>query len=153
MDPKLSFQVVWQDDDMVEIDVQVSNGEFSGRAQVYTSYDVINKLAKELTGFPKSSNDKTEFTAGERDSLSFLSIRFYSFDAAGHTALHASMESNVPTEYRPEMKSKLQVEMQFEANQIDAFANRLLTMVKAQDGCAVLEGIRPYTQNIPHRST
>ena len=32
---ELSLEVIWKDDDMIEIQVQVSNGRFSGTTEVY----------------------------------------------------------------------------------------------------------------------
>lgn len=148
MKNKLSLEIIWQDPDMVELKIIAANDEFSGATEVYTIYEDIIKLAKSLEGFPKSVNDTVNFSAGEKDSYAYASMRFYCFTASGHTATRIELESNVATEYRDEEKDRIQLELQFELAALDSFVLQLQKIVNNHEGKAVLSGISPYTQNI-----
>jgi hypothetical protein len=144
----LSFEVIWQDDDMVEIDAYVSNGQFIGRTQVYTTYEELRSLAQSLRGFPESTAHELQFEAGNKNSYSYFGVRFYCFDATGHAALQAVVESNVASNDRAEEKSKLQLEVQVEPSQVDLFSAQLLSVVNAKAGGARLVGIGAYSRNV-----
>ena len=145
---QLTFKIIWQDPDMVELEVYVGNDGFSGKTDVYTTYDSLKCLADSLIGFPKSVEEEVKFSAGEKDSYSYTGLRFYCYRKSGHTAFEAEIESNVATEYRPEEKAKLKLEVMFEANSLDTFIKDLNHMVHTKEGTAKLGGIEKYTNNI-----
>ena len=144
----LSFEIIWQDPDMVELKIMAANDEFSGATEVYTIYDDIWNFSKSLDKFPKSIGDTVEFSAGKKDSYAYANMRFYCFTASGHTASRIELESNVATEFRPEEKNRIELELQFEAAALDSFVLQLRKIVNDRQGKAVLAGISPYTQNI-----
>ena len=121
----LSLEIIWQDPDMVELKILAANDEFSGATEVYTIYDDICSFIKALEKFPKSIRDTVEFSAGRKDSYAYAKMRFYCFTASGHTAGRIKLESNVATEFRPEEKNKIELELQFEAAALDSFILQL----------------------------
>jgi len=148
MTPRFSIGVIWQDDDLVEIEAAACTEHFSGLTQVYTTYDELRKLRASLIGFPKSSASRVAFSAGEADSYSFLGVDFYCFDLAGHAAAQITIESKVPTNWRPEQRHRVRLEMQFEPVALDEFSSALNRLISAQAGDAILNGIGEYTRNI-----
>ena len=48
MTPRFSIGVIWQDDDLVEIEAAACTEHFSGLTQVYTTYDELRKLHASL---------------------------------------------------------------------------------------------------------
>lgn len=148
MTPRFSIGVIWQDDDLVEIEAAACIEQFSGLTQVYTTYDELRKLCTSLAGFPTTASSRVQFSAGKVDSYSFLSVDFYCIDHAGHAAAQITIESNVPTNYRPQEKHRVRLEMQFEPLALDEFLSGLKRLISAQAGDAVLQGIGEYTRNI-----
>ena len=148
MTPRFSISVIWQDDDLVEIEAAACTEHFSGLTQVYTTYDELRTLHVSLAGFPKTFSSRVAFSAGEADSYSFLGVDFYCIDQAGHAAAQITIESNVPTNYRPQEKHRVRLEMQFEPMALDWFLNALKRLISAQAGDEVLQGIGEYTRNI-----
>ena len=73
---------------------------------------------------------------------------FYCIDHVGHAAAQIIIESNVPTNSRPQEKHRVQLEMQFEPVALDEFLSALTRLISAQAGDATLKGIGEYTRNI-----
>jgi hypothetical protein len=148
MESFLAIQIIWQDDEMVEIQVSSANVAFCGKTEVYTCYEHLAELADKLSAFPKSATDKVGFVAGEKKSYSYAELNFYCFHGAGHTAVLVELESNVAQNQRMEEKHKILMEVQCEAEAIRNFRKQLLELIQNKNGEVVLNGIRPYTQNI-----
>ena len=95
MENMLSIEVIWQDPDMVELGANVANNHFSGRTEVYTTYECLSELLGSIKGFPKSVSDVVELEAGEKDSYSYAGIKYYCFSSSGHTALRAEIGADI----------------------------------------------------------
>ena len=135
----LELKSIWKDEHMFELKVTASNNKFSGETEVYDQYECVSDFSKELIGFPK--DDKVLFyEAGEKDSYSYFSMKYYPIDNNGHIGVEINIESNVSTVYRPEEKSKLKIEIVVEPNAIDNFQKELIHLTKNEDGTAILFG-------------
>jgi hypothetical protein len=137
----LKLKVIWTDDDMLELQVTAFNGHFLGTTEVYDTDERLSQFADSLIGFPKTTDSTLTHEAGERDSYSFFSMKFYTIDSAGHLGVQVSIESNVPTKFRPEEKDKLTMELKTEPSCVDTFIKSLVTLVKNRDGEAILNGV------------
>jgi hypothetical protein len=135
----LSLEVIWKDDDMLELEVIAANKFFSGLTRTYDTDTHIMWLAKQLVGFP-NTNVPIVYEAGEKDSYAFISLKFYPLNVSGLVGVQVQLEQNVPNEYRPEEKSKLVTELVVEPNAIDVFQKHLFTLSEKQEGKAVLSG-------------
>jgi len=49
----LKLEVVWKDDDMFELEVTASNGQFSGTTKVYDGNDFLYNFTNSLIEFPR----------------------------------------------------------------------------------------------------
>jgi hypothetical protein len=67
MDKGISFEVIWMDDDLVEVRVRAGNGRFSGVADCYGGHDVFLRLADVLRSFPSAADDHREAVLGTFD--------------------------------------------------------------------------------------
>lgn len=67
METGIKFEVIWTDDDVVEVRVHASNGRFAGTADCYGGHDAISRLADAVRGFPTSSDDRRELEIGTFD--------------------------------------------------------------------------------------
>lgn len=135
----LELQIVWKDDDMFELKVTASNSRYYGATEVYDTTESLFSFAQALIGFPKN-NKKLLHEAGFKDGYAYFSMNFYCIDDAGHIGVEINLEDNVATEFRPEEKDKLKLEIIVEPVAIDNFQRELSQLAKKQEGTAVLYG-------------
>ena len=140
LEPQLSIEAVWKDEDMFETRVTACNERYFGITEVYNDFEDLLNFAKSLKKFPKSVDSELEYKAGDKMSYAFFSMRFYCVDSVGHTAVQVEIEENVGTEYRPEEKCKLSLEIRFEPSAIDSFQSELVALAKKGEGKAILKG-------------
>lgn len=60
----ISITNIWEEDDMIEFSVRVSNGETSCKLVFYGDDDIFLKFANELTNFPKNTNHSVKYETG-----------------------------------------------------------------------------------------
>jgi len=144
----LSFEIIWQDDDLVEIRVLASNDTFSGSTEVYTNYSELKKFAHELEGFPKSIEQFVSFICGEKKSYALAELDFYCFSNSGHTGVQVKLEANTSSNQRKNEKHSICLEIQFESSAADDFVTGLKKLIENKSGKAELHGISPFVQNI-----
>lgn len=135
----LEFKVIWKDDELIELKITASNVYFGGITEVYDQSESLAELAVLLADFP-NKNNTIFYEMGEKDSYSYFSMKLYIIDSSGHIGLEINLESNVPTEYRQEEKSKVKLEIIVEPNAIDNFQRELLHLAKNEAGTAILYG-------------
>ncbi|PVY38892.1 hypothetical protein [Pontibacter virosus] len=144
---KLTLEVIWKDEHLIELRASASNGRYSGITEVYEVSNSLLKFAHELDGFP-FNKDTVTHSCGEKDSYAFFKMDFYKIGPTGKCGVQITMEENVPTEYRKEEKDKLSMELILEPNAIDNFCKELKSLAEREDGVANLKGIGKYTSNI-----
>lgn len=137
----LELKAIWKDDDMFELAISAANDAFSGKTEVYDQSETLLEFAKNLKGFPIETNSLF-YEAGQKDSYVYFSMRFYVLGRAGLAGVEIHLESNVSTEFRPEEKSKLKLEIIVEQNAIDSFQLALLNVARYEEGTATLYGIK-----------
>ncbi|MBO9594131.1 MAG: hypothetical protein J7599_14590 [Niabella sp.] len=135
----LKLQIIWKDNDMLELQVIASNTRYYGTTEVYDTSTSLFDFAQTLIGFPKDNNHLF-YETGYKESYAFFSMKFYCIDNSGHAGVEINLEENVATEFRPEEKHKLRLEIIVEPNAIDNFQKELVQLAKKQEGTAVLYG-------------
>jgi hypothetical protein len=103
MQPGIYIEVIWLDEDMLEIRVRASNARFGGQVEVYTSLDFAAELARDLRGFPNGERDVREWLVGKVDPPSGaggLRLAFRCSDAAGHLVVDVALDSGSQLEPR-----------------------------------------------------
>lgn len=138
----LELNVVWKDDDMIELNVRASNTYFSGSTEVYDRAENVSGFASALSNYPKD-NEALFYEAGNKDSYAYFSMKYYSIGKNGHLGMEVNLESNVSTEYRKEEKNKVKLEIITERAAIENFKKELLRLAKYEEGSATLYGIQP----------
>ena len=88
----LKFEVIWFDQDVIEIVLSCSNGHFSGRAEIYLSHDDLVELADALRGFPSGVSDTRSaelgtFNPGHADGG--VKMNLYCSDSSGHAVVES----------------------------------------------------------------
>lgn len=135
----LELNVIWKDDDMMELKVRASNTDFSGVTEVYDRAENLSNFASALTNYPKN-NEILFYEAGSKDSYAYFSMKYYSIGTNGHLGIEVNLESNVSTEYRKEEKNKVKLEIITERTAIENFKKELLRLAKYEEGSATLYG-------------
>ena len=93
----LELEIIWFDDDMLELRVSASNGRFSGQSTFYASLDEPMKFANHISGFPKSTGDVREYEFGGADLQGYggAKIRMSCKDGSGHLDIKVSISSTL----------------------------------------------------------
>jgi len=121
----LKIESIWEDDSLLEIKVVASNGKFSGEAECYTNRTTIAELGNSLIDFPNSLETIVEFTTGERDDLSFFSLKFYCGDGSGHIYMKVKICHNEGYSNKKGEQFSSVFEIPVEPSQIDKFVKSL----------------------------
>ncbi|PSR56897.1 hypothetical protein AHMF7605_27070 [Adhaeribacter arboris] len=143
----LKFEVIWKDEDIIELQISANNGRYSGVTEVYEVSDSLLEFVNELKGFP-FGKDRLTHSCGEKYSYAYFEMDFYKISQSGICGVLITMEENVSTEYRKEEKDKLSMELTVEPNAIDIFCKELKTLAEREEGIAELKGIVKYSNNI-----
>ena len=141
MDAFLEIRRIWEDEDLVELNIEASNGSFHGETQVYTTREEIKEWVEGLRGFPTSEAHEVIFSTGEKESYVYAYLRSYTFSGMGKSAMRIILESNVPTEYRKEEKNKVELELRFEPAALDRFIPSLERVSEELGAKATMTGI------------
>ena len=83
----VNLEVIWFDQDMIEIALRCSNGYFAGTSEIYVSHDGLSELADALRGFPSGVSDIRTVELGTFNPSHAdggLKIHFYCTDSSGH---------------------------------------------------------------------
>jgi hypothetical protein len=135
----LELKVIWKDDDMFELKITATNGFFYGTTEVYETSDLLKAFAKSLLGYP--NQDKVLFhEAGEKNSISYFSMKFYSKNFSGDIGIEVNLEKSLFPPYREEEKDKLKLGIIVEPNAIDIFQKQLFTLATNEEGIARIYG-------------
>jgi len=89
----ITIEVIWLDQDMIEVLVSASNGYFSGLAEIYVSYDELPEMANAVRGFPSTRADIRTATLGkfEQDNVGATAMEFDCRDRQGHCVVKARL--------------------------------------------------------------
>lgn len=93
----IRLELIWMDDDLIEVRIHATNGRFAATADCYCSHDAIRKLAEAARGFPMSSEDRREleigtFESGFAGAGAKLVLRC--IDLAGHAVADVAVRAN-----------------------------------------------------------
>jgi hypothetical protein len=135
----LELAVIWKDEDMIELRVTAANANFYGKVQVYCQPDRLSQFASSI--LHSSLNEMNLFyESGNKDGYAYFSMKYYSIGFTGNIGVEINFEGNVPTDYRPEERDKMRLEIIIEPNQLDIFQRELYELAKTEDGKATLYG-------------
>jgi hypothetical protein len=121
MTSKLQIRKVWSDQDVCELEVIASDGQFAGTTRVYADRDEPRGLANALDGFPRDSADCREYVLGAFGPNSAgggIAIRFFCADLAGHAITDIQIEDS--REVAGILRT-VQLALTFEAAAMDRF--------------------------------
>jgi hypothetical protein len=140
---EVGFQldVIWKDEDILELRIAAWHGAFGGVAGVWVGIGELESIAAKLSGFPKDPSDAREVVLGSFGPGSAggaASMRFYCADRAGHAYVESKIESE------GESAGVVQcavISMPVEAAAVDAFVDDLRRLERDRTGTALLKGM------------
>src|ERR1017187_1262301 len=93
----INFEVIWFDQDMIEVALSCSNGHFSGRAEIYLSHQAFSELADVLRGFPSTGSDSRKVELGTLDPSHAdggVKMNFCCSDTLGHAVVEIKLRGD-----------------------------------------------------------
>ena len=106
MDHGLKIKLIYEDSDLLELSLSVSNREFAGKGDFYVGLDELAGLREAIRDFPRNSNDAREFIIGEMNPKSArggIRLSFSCVGLAGRPHLVVEMITcNQPRRVDPE---------------------------------------------------
>ena len=139
MEGFLKIEPIWEDSEIFEVRFSASNGKFAGVVDCYTQRSRIADLGEKLTGFPKSVDSEVKFTTGERDDRSFISIKFFCTDGAGHISARTKICHNEYYSAKEHEYSSAEFDIAIEPAQIDKFVKSIERVATEKIGNATAE--------------
>lgn len=135
----LKLQAIWKDNDIFELQITASNGRYYGITEVYETAKSLEEFVNRLSQFPQNGQFLFH-ESGQKDGYAYFSMKFYCLDDTGYLGLEVNLEENVATQFRPEEKHKLKLEIKVKSAAIDNFQKELVQLAKKRDGIAILCG-------------
>lgn len=129
MEKGINFEIIWFDQDVIEVVLTCSNGHFSGWAEIYLSHDDLPELADALRGFPSGVSDTRQIELGTLDpnyANGGARIQFYCSDSSGHAVLEIQLRGD-RCKALGEVES-VALRMPIEAAGVDSFVHQLVLM-------------------------
>lgn len=140
MEVGIKFQLIWHDNDVLNLRVSAWNGSFRGIAEIYEGIGDLEAAASNLNGFPKNPNDKREIIFGNFDrnfAAGGIKLRFHCVDGAGHAFVEATIDACYETGGTIQ---NVVLAMPVEAAAVDEFVRELQRLELDRSGTAMLKG-------------
>lgn len=142
MESGIKLKVIWFDEveDLLEVVLSCTNGYFSGQAEIYVSHDVLSKLAKALSGFPRRPDDSRDFELGTFDPKHAdggARLHFSCSDAAGHGIVEVKLRGDACNGMGEAESVALRIPIQAAA--VDNFIHQLKALGKTVGATAFLQ--------------
>lgn len=130
MQPFLKLEIIWEDDDLIELRVIANNGSFSGTTEVYSTAESINNLSEQLENY-LPDNDPVTFSAGHGDYKCSIAIKY--LDPSGKIIINVLLEAESIVQKNSAILSLIT----YPAN-LDNFRKELRVLSMLREGTAVL---------------
>jgi hypothetical protein len=128
----------YHDADIVEVEITVGNGRFSGSANVYLSPGELTELANILSGFPSRPTDTRDYTLGTFEpgiAGGAVRLNFYLKDLAGHASLRCFVKDDGPTAGHTQ---RSEVVLDIEPAALDRFISELRMMERDESSASLI---------------
>lgn len=82
----------------IQLEFIVSNGDFHGITDIYCNAEDLRAVGQALQGFPSKIDDEYRYEYGSENpedrSYNYFSLRAYTIDSVGHSAIQFSISNN-----------------------------------------------------------
>jgi hypothetical protein len=135
----LTVEVVFVDENLVQLETSFATHHWSARATAYTEFRHIAQFAARLSQFAETFSGDVSFEGGrEASPIGFLGMHFYPVDSSGHLVCHLRLGTDAPSDHRPEQIWAVSVELACEAAALDTFIAGLRRIADTKSGKAIL---------------
>jgi len=137
MDSGFQFELLWNDEDVLQLRIRASNSRFGGTADVYVPIGGLAEAAAKLEGFPRNPSDQRELefgAFGPKTAGGGVHMRFYCEGAAGRAFVETTMESD----HKGERAETAHFLVAVEAGAVDVFVSELQRLEAERRGFARL---------------
>ena len=132
--PAIEIESVWEDESLFEVRIKANNGKFAAEACCYTLREEISQLADSIKDFPKSLQDKVEFSTYGSDNSSYFSLNFNVIDGSGHIVIRVKIAEIHSWSNKPKESNVAEFDMPIESVGINQFSSTLNKLSKAGIG-------------------
>ncbi len=137
--PVLTLRVVYDDPHLIEVEVRVVAGDWSGTTRAYTTPGLLGEGARGLLAWATRPHVPFSLEAGTDTGIGWVSRRWYTINRSGHLACHVRM-ATADESRRPEGVRRLALEFPTELGLAERFARQLMSVAESFAGEAVLAG-------------
>ncbi|WP_439585890.1 hypothetical protein [Dyadobacter bucti] len=138
-DSQLELEVIWKDEDLIELRVQASNGRYFGTTQVYDTTESLMGLAKSLNEF-WDGHTPIVYEAGTKGGRAFWGMNIYLIEPSGLIGVEVILEEHGNDTGISQVKRRncVKLEIQIYMAAIDRFRTELLALAQNEEGVASL---------------
>ncbi|MFC1771939.1 hypothetical protein ACFL3A_01150 [Pseudomonadota bacterium] len=121
--PFIEIERIWTDDDeMVQLDVRISNDVQVGKQDFYIYPEDLSEFGMNLQGFPKTSNDEVKLEYGEDPKYyCYFSLNALVLDGVGHSAIEVTFDNRLD----PPSQAQVHFYIKCEPATINEFGRKL----------------------------
>jgi len=124
MENGVELWVIWNDNDMIELEISGSNGLFSGKTLTYDDPDAPGSAAKVLAGFPANREDVRELHFGSSLKAANKGAAYMRF-RCNDSACHVAVDVEIRSDNRDEPGQSVRFVLPVEAAGVDIFVEQL----------------------------
>jgi hypothetical protein len=124
---------------LIEVEVQVVAGDWSGITRAYTTRESLIEGAHGLLALAARPQEQFALEAGSGTGIGWASLRWYMIDRSGHLVCHVRI-ATAEESGRPEGAKRLALEFPTELGLVERFARQLASVAESLTGEGVLAG-------------
>lgn len=141
MSEHLRVKVLFNDDDMVNLQADVATAVFKGRTEAYSSYRLLGEWLERLRSFAPALDSVVKFEAGYLEGSSHIGVELARLDWSGHCACRVSLLADGITHFEGTPHNTMEVRLVVEPGAIASFVSELATLIETEGGEATLKGL------------
>jgi hypothetical protein len=136
---QLELEVIWKDEDLIELSVKASNGRYCGSTQVYDTAKSLMGLAKSLADF-WGGHKPIVYEVGTKGGYAFWGMNIYLIEPSGLLGVVVTLEENSSDTGISQLNrnNSVKLEIQTCMAAIDRFRDELLKLASNEEGVASL---------------
>ena len=136
--PALTLRVVHDDPHLMEVEVRVVAGDWSGITRAYTTRGSLGEGARDLVAWSARPQGPFALVAGSDTGIGWVSLRWDAIGRSGHLACHVRF-ATADESGRPEGVRRLALEFPTELGLVERFARQLMSVAESLTGEAAME--------------
>src|SRR5204862_5257804 len=140
--PGLTLRVVYDDPHLIEVEVRVVAGDWSGTTRAYTPPGSLGDGARDLLAWSARPHEPVALEAGSDTGIGWVSLRWYTIDRSGHLVCHVRIATAEEGGW-PEGVRRLALEFPTELGLVERVARQLASVAASRPGDAVWAGREP----------